>query len=103
MVAPGLRAPMPAGHRATLTEHREPHAGSELCQAMRGGCHGQGQGKGATWASSAEPPAMANDRHAERNEGEEEGMERGMGGDHHGRTETNGMGSTRPPADGGFG
>jgi hypothetical protein len=47
-------------------------------------------------------PAMASDCHAERNEGEEEGMERGRGGDHHGRTKTNDMGSTRPPADGGF-
>jgi hypothetical protein len=36
-------------------------------------------------------------------EGEEMGMERGMIGDHHGHTETNGMGSTRPPADDGFG
>jgi hypothetical protein len=27
-------------------------------------------------------------------------MERGKGGAHHGRTETNGMGSTRPPVDG---
>jgi hypothetical protein len=26
-----------------------------------------------------------------------------MRGDHHGRTETNGMGSTRPPADDDFG
>jgi hypothetical protein len=46
--------------------------------------------------------AMASDRHVERNEGEEEGMERRRG-NHHGRTETNDMGSTRPPADGGFG
>jgi hypothetical protein len=30
-------------------------------------------------------------------------MERGRGGDHHGRTEMNDMGSTRPPMDGGFG
>jgi hypothetical protein len=46
---------------------------------------------------------MASDRHAEHNEGEEEGMERGRGGDHHGRTKMNDMGSTRPPVDGGFG
>jgi hypothetical protein len=34
--------------------------------------------------------------------GEEEGMERGRGGAHYGRTETNDMGSTWPSADGGF-
>jgi hypothetical protein len=36
-------------------------------------------------------------------EREEMGMERGMRGDHHGRTETNDMGSTRPLADDSFG
>jgi hypothetical protein len=46
---------------------------------------------------------VASEGHIERNEGEEEGMERGMRGDHYGRTEKNGMGSTRPPADDGFG
>jgi hypothetical protein len=38
---------------------------------------------------------MASERHAERNEGEEEAMVRGMRGDHHGRMKMNDMGSTR--------
>jgi hypothetical protein len=59
------------------------------------------QARARPWAMLAGPgwfgraPAMASERHAERNEGEEEAMVRGMRGDHHGRMKMNDMGSTR--------
>jgi hypothetical protein len=53
--------------------------------------HTHGQGKGGEGRAVATPSATR---------GEEEGMERGMGGAHHEQTETNDMGSTWPLADG---
>jgi hypothetical protein len=52
-----------------------------------------GSTKPRPWQAAATPSAMR---------GEEEGMERGRGGAHHGRTVTNNMGSMWPPADGDF-
>jgi hypothetical protein len=52
-----------------------------------------GSTKPRPWEAATTPSAMR---------GEEERMERGRGGAHHGRTEMSDMGSTWPPADGDF-